>query len=468
MQIPILNGIWTENSSDIRTFYPVNMVPVPKETGISKGYLRPTDGIVSLGTGPGVDRGGIEWNGICYRVMGSNLVSVDASGGVTVLGDVGIGAGPYVTFDYSYDRLAIASNRNLFYWDGTTLTKVTDTDLGNVVDLLWIDGYFMTTDGRSLVVTELSDPTQVNPLKYGSSELDPDPVVALIKIRNEAYVLNRHTIEVFSNVGGSLFPFVRIDGAQIMKGVIGTFGCCVFMQSLAFLGSGKNEEPSIYMGANAQATKISTTEIDRILLSYGESNLSNVKLETRNDKNHQHLYVHLPDRTLVYDGVASQALGTPVWFVLTSSQEDFGQYRARNMVWVYDKWIVGDTLSSSLGYFNSDTGHHWGDKVRWEFGTMIIYNESKGAIFYEMELVALTGQVSVGLDPTISTSYSLDGMTWSQDRFIKAGKNGNRNQRLRWLNQGSMRNWRLQRFRGDSDSHLSFLRLEAQLEPLAY
>jgi len=31
-----------------------------------------------------------------------------------------------------------------------------------------------------------------------------------------------------------------------------------------------------------------------------------------------------------------------------------------------------------------------------------------------------------------------------------------------------MGNWRIQRFRGDSQAHLSFARLEAQLEPLAY
>jgi hypothetical protein len=29
-----------------------------------------------------------------------------------------------------------------------------------------------------------------------------------------------------------------------------------------------------------------------------------------------------------------------------------------------------------------------------------------------------------------------------------------------------MRNWRVQRFRGTSDAQLSFVRLEAQLEPL--
>jgi hypothetical protein len=467
MQIPILSGIYADATPELRTAYPVNMVPVPNNSGISKGFLRPGDGIVANGSGPGIDRGGINWNGICYRVMGTKLVTVASNGTVTTLGDVGGPVNTLVTFDYSFDRLAIASGGRLYYWNGT-LTQVTDPDLGLVLDVVWVDGYFMTTDGNSLIVTELSDPMAVNPLKYGSSEVDPDPVVALIKLRNEVYALNRNTIEVFDNVGGEFFPFQRIDGAQIQKGVIGTFGCCVFVETIAFLGSGRNEAPGIYIGANASASKLSTQEIDELLMNYTEAQLATVKLEARNDKSHQHLYVHLPDRTIVYDAAASEALGDQVWFTLTTSVVEFAQYRARNLVWAYDKWLVGDPQSSNIGYLVQDIGTHWGEIVRWEFGTLIVYNEGNGAIFNRLELVALTGSIAIGINPQISTSYSLDGLAWSQDRSITVGTIGNTAKRLAWFQQGHMRNWRIQRFRGDSQAHLSFARLEAQIEPLAY
>lgn len=467
MQIPILNGIYADNGPDLRTSYPVNLVPVPKKSGISAGFLRPGDGIVGNGTGPGIDRGGINWNGVCYRVMGTKLVTVASNGAVTALGDVGGPVNTLVTMDYSFDRLAIASGGRLYYWNGT-LTQVTDPDLGVVLDVVWVDGYFMTTDGTSLVVTELSDPLVVNPLKYGSSEVDPDPVVALLKLRNEVYALNRNTIEVFDNVGGDFFPFQRIDGAQVQKGVIGTFGCCVFVEMIAFLGSGRNEEPGIYLGGNANAQKISTQEIDQLLLNYTEAQLATVKLEARNDRAHQHLYVHLPDRTVVYDAAASAELGDQVWFTLTTSTVGFSQYRARNLVWAYDKWLVGDPQSNAIGYLVDNIGTHWGQIVRWEFGTLIVYNESNGAIFNELELVSLTGRVALGIDPIITTSYSVDGVAWSQDRPLRVGTTGNTTKRLAWFQQGHMRNWRIQRFRGDSQAHLSFVRLEAQIEPLAY
>jgi hypothetical protein len=468
MQISILNGIYTDNGPDFRTSYPVNMVPVPKNSGISTGYLRPGDGLVANGSGPGIDRGGINWQGECYRVMGTKLVSVASNGAVTVLGDVGGPVNTLVTFDYSFDELAIASGGRLYYWDNSTLTQVTDPDLGLVLDVVWVDGYFMTTDGEFLIVTELSNPLDVNPLKYGSSEVDPDPVVALLKLRNEVYALNRNTIEVFDNIGGDLFPFQRIDGAQIQKGVIGTFACCVYIERIAFLGGGRNESPGIYVGAAATTQKISTQEIDELLLTYSEAQLAQVKLEARNDKSHQHLYVHLPDRTVVYDAAASEALGDQVWFTLTTTVVGFAQYRARNLVWAYDKWLVGDPQSSTIGYLVDDIGSHWGQQVRWEFGTIIAYNEGKGALFQKMELVSLTGRVALGTNPQISTSYSLDGLSYSQDRYIYVGTIGNTSKRLAWFQQGHMRNWRIQRFRGDSDSHIAFARLEMQIEGLLY
>lgn len=465
MQITVLNGTYTDANGDFRSSYPVNLVPVPKDSGIAKGYLSPADGIELVGVGPGTDRGGINWKGTYYRVMGSKLVSISEFGNISVLGDVG--ATEQVSFDYSFDRLAIASGGRLFYYNGAALTSVTDKDLGVVVDVVWVDGYFMTTDGVSLVVTELDDPYAVNPLKYGSSEADPDPVKALLKIRNEVYALNRHTIEVFDNIGGDLFPFQRIEGAQIQKGVLGTHCACEISDAVAFLGSGRNEAPAIYIGVNGEANKVSTREIDQILASYTEAELSLSVVEKRIDKGHQHVMVHLPDRTLVYDLAGSTAVQEPLWFYLTSSVVGFSKYRARNLVWIFDSWQCADPTNSNLGVLNSAISTQYGYVARWEFATTIIYSEGNGAVFHELELVCLTGRVALHADPAISTSYSIDGETWSQEKFVHIGTIGNRIKRIVWRRQGIMRNWRIQRFKGDGDAHISIARLEAQLEPLA-
>jgi Phage stabilisation protein len=466
MQVPVLNGIYTDGSSDFRTSYPRNMIPVPKSTGIAQGYLRPVDGIIAQSTGPGVDRGGINWNGVCYRVMGSKLCSISPDGALAELGDVG-GTTQLATLDYSFGRLVIASNNNLFYWSPSLgLVQVTDPDLGVCLDVLWVDGYFMTTDGTSLVVTELNNPLIINPLKYGSSEVDPDPVKGLLKLRNEVLALNRYTVESFDNIGGTGFPFARIDGAQLTRGVVGTHAACVFMERLAFVGSGRNESPAVWLGQNGQTVKLSTREIDQVLQEYTEGQLSQVLVEARVDKGHQHLWVTLPDKTLVYDGAATAVVGEPVWFIMTSGMVGEARYRAWNLVWCYDKWLCGDPTSTSYGYLTNTVMTQHGAEVDWEFGTQIAYNESRGAIFHEVELVCLTGRVAVGTSPKVWTSYSNDGVTDSVRRYINAGKQGQRNVRLLWLQQGSMNQWRTQKFGGTSDALLSIARLEIRVEPL--
>lgn len=487
--IPLLSGVYANARPDFRTAYPVNLVPVPMGTGISGAYLRPADGFVAQSTGPGVCRGGINWNGALYRVMGTSLVRVDPEGLVTVIGDVGDG-GP-VAMDYSFDWLAVASGTTLYLSNGSTVTPVVDPDIGVVNDVCWIDGYFMTTDGEFLVVTELTDPFSVKPLKYASSEADPDPIIALQRLRNEVAALNRYTIEYFDNVGGVGFPFQRIEGAQVQKGAVGGRACSVFVETIAFVGSGRNEAPGVYLASNANANKISTREIDLTLASYTEVELSEIVVENRNDGAHEHLYVHLPDRTLVYDHTATQAAGAPVWFVLTSALQGFSTYRARYMVWAYDRWNVGDVTTGTLGYMTEAAGSHFGSHVRWEFTTPIAYNEGRGIVFNQLELVALTGANGAKgadgasgpyvtppggsgpagpgyVEPTIATSYSLDGVSWSVDRSIKAGRQGERQKRLAWFHQGHMRNWRVQRFTGDTRSNLAFASLQATIEPLAY
>jgi hypothetical protein len=174
--------------------------------------------------------------------------------------------------------------------------------------------------------------------------------------------------------------------------------------------------------------------------------------------------MHLPDRTMVYDGAASRETGQPVWFELHSGNVHKQKYRARNFVRCYDKWLVGDTLTAAHGYTTKESGQHFGATVGWEFATAIIYNEGRGAVVHELELVSLTGSAADG--SVIWSSYSEDGETWSMEKSRPAGKYGQRNTRIAWLQNGVINNWRIQKFRGTSDAHVTFARLEARLEPL--
>jgi hypothetical protein len=421
---------------------------------------------VATAFGRGADRGAILWNGKQYRVSGLVLCEVSATGVISDLS--AIPGADRCILDYSFDVLSISNGQSLYYWDGSVLTQVTDPDLGVVVDHKFIDGYFVSTDGTSVVVTELNDRMSVNPLKYGSSELDPDPVYGLLAPRQELHVVNRHTIEVFDNIGGNLFPFQRIKGAQIMKGAVGTHACCEFMDAVAFVGSGRNEPVSVYIGANGMTAKIATREIDILLSAYSDADLSGIVVDQRVGMGQELLYIRLPDKTLVYDAAASKAFQSPVWAILQSGVTTKTAYRMSSPVWFGGKWWCGDTETQVIGVLDESVSSHFGIPCAWEFSTAMVYNESRGGIVHELELVALPGRVALGDNPMIETSYSVDGRTWSQSRSIRCGTAGESGKRLIWLQQGMLRSYRIQRFTGDSSSHLSVMRLESRLEPLGY
>jgi hypothetical protein len=466
VKIPITSGIFTDATGDYRTSYPVNMVPVAKSTGVSDGYLKPGEGIVLFAETVGEDRGGINVDGSCYRVAGTKLIRVTDAGIQVVLGDVG-GTGQ-VSLCRSFDYLGICSNGNLFLFNlGTQiLAQVTDIDLGVSKYATQLGGYFISTDGEFIVTTDLSDPFSVNPLKYGASEVLPDPITSLQVLRDVLYVVNRYGIEQFQNIGGQFFPFQRVDGAYINRGAIGPNACCVFEERLAFIGGGVNEPPAVWLGLNAQTAKISTREIDILLQGFAEEELANVLIESRIDRDQRLLYVHLPTGTMVYDASTSALVGSPIWYKLSSGNDNGGGvYLARNFVWCYDKWIFGNNLDNRLGTFDYMIGSHYGNHVFWTFQTPIVYNESRGALFHELELMCITG---VSEDATIWTDYSNDqGVTWSNPKARKIGKYGQREKRINWLQCGNMNERRIQRFSGMSDSHLTISCLEARIEPLS-
>jgi hypothetical protein len=462
-QIPLMSGVTASEQADFNVSLPINLEGVPVESGISQGYLRSAMGATTYTTGPGIDRGGILWNNQLYRVMGTKLVSVTQAGAVSTLGDVG-GTGP-VSLTYGFDRLAIQSGTKLYYWNGSTLVQVTDPDLGPCLDVLWMAGYFVSTDGTSIVVTQLSDPTAVDPLKYGSAEADPDMVTGLLSLRNELIALGQNTIEFFDNQGGSGFPFVNSPGAMIPIGCVGAKAKCLFSQTFAFVGSGRNHALAVWLAAGGSAEKLSTRAVDDMLAA--ETNPAAIQLETRVSRHEERLYIHMSDRTLVYLRIASIEAQTPVWYVARSGRGADKAYRPRNAILAYNKWFVGDTETAAIGVLDEGVAEHFGEAVGWRFDTRLLYNAAKSGIIHSLELVGLPGRGATVSNPYISVSYTLDGETWSVPRANRVGANGERAKRITWNPHLRFRNYLGLRFAGDSSALSGWAALEAEVEGLA-
>lgn len=463
MQVSILEGAFFDKAGNIRPSYPMNMFPVLGENGFSKGYLRTAPGLTQVAAGPGPDRGSIIWNGTHYRVMGSKLVTV-AAGVVTVLGDVGTDGNP-VKFDYGFDRLSIASNKGLFYWVGGALVQVTDPNLGVVLDQCWIDGYYMTTDGTNLVVTELSDPTKVNPVQFEVPPEDPSPVMAVMRVRDEIYAVTSNSIQNFQNVGGTDFPFQVNPAGLIPKGACGTHAVCYYADTLAFVGCGRNEALSVYLAGLGSAISLSTTEVDRQLKALTPSQQAAIEVEGVVDELEQHLLVHLPTKTLVYHRQASLAAQRPIWTQMAGGPNMDQAYPVRHFVCAANAWIGGST-AGLLGQLDETVETQLGQTTSWQFDTLLLYNGGNGAILKSAELVGTPGLAAAGQTPTANLSWTKDGQTWSQQQPVSMGASGEYAKRMQWRPKTRMRNILGLRFQGSSPTVAAFGTLEADLEPL--
>jgi hypothetical protein len=397
--------------------------------------------------------------------MGTKLVSVAVDGTTTTLGDVG-GSGP-VTLDYGPERLQIRSGTDLFYWSGGTLTQVTDVDLGQCIDQCWMDGFAISTDGAYVVVNDLANPTAVNPLKYGSAETDPDPITGLLHdLRGELIVFGTNSIQPFTNQGGSLFPFAPNISGVIPIGCVGPMAKCHFANSYAFVGGSRNESTSVWISLTGQPKKISTRAIDDMLADVPDP--AAIQLEQRTARDEARLLVHLPDRTLVYLTNASlRNGGAPVWYVARSGQGMDKPYRPRNAVLAYGEWWVGDTETAALGTLTDGLATHFGEAVGWEFSTIFAYNEGKGFIVHELELVGLPGRGVAANGASAFASFTRDGETWSPEVACRLPPNGQRTKRVIWAPHKRFRNFAGMKFRGDSNSLTGWASLRGEIEGLA-
>jgi hypothetical protein len=462
-RIPIVSGTKTAENGYFLNSFPINREPVLKDSGLSEGFLAVAPGITLKATGPGADRGGIEWNGICYRVMGSDLVRVSAGWAVESLGSVGAG-GP-CGFDYSFDNLIINSGDRLYYWNATDgLRQVTDPDLGVVIDAIFVDGYTMTTDGEFLVVTDLNDPMAVDPLKYGSSEESPDPVTKLVHMHGEVYAMNRTTVQVFQNVGGAGFPFRTVKTATVPFGCVGPRAACKYLGSVAFVGGAENSAPGIYLLGAGTAVRISAAEVDDDLAALTSAQLAAVWTESRTWRDEQRLIVHLPDRSWSFSQQVSEKSSVKTWCQYVTSKGASGQYEGRGLVYAYGQWIVGSS-TGQVGVLDNSTAQHYGVDVGWQFDTSFLFNDTRGAILTEIRLSGTPGRGNA--DSRIFMSYTKDGETWSMERATPAGKLGQRGNRVRWGGGFRLDQYIGLRFRGVDGSVMGIARLDCEVEPLA-
>jgi len=456
--VNLVKGDKVATNTDYRDALPVNMTTVVKPILGASGYMIQEPGLTQIGETLFSDRGGI-WNerlGIHFRISGSNLLSVSSSGVSTVIGDVG--AGGQVSLPYSFNTQGIISNGNFYLYSPTGgFVQVTDPDLVDPIDGVWIDGYYFLTDGEYLFHTELTNEASIDPLMFATSEFSPDPTKGLGKTSdNKVIVFNRYSTEYFVNTAQENFAFARVASRGIKIGIVGTHCKTEVSETWFILGGRKEESISVHQVGVGQAIKIATREIDKIIGKYTEPELANSVLESYSKDGYDYLIIHLPDDTLKFNYTASKLIGAELsWSILKSSVTGSNAWRAINGVFEprLGYWVFGDVLDGRLGKLDSDTAMQYGEIVEWLLYTPFVYLESQS--IDQLSIQTIPGFTTES-DAYVFLSMTYDGEFYGLERTVLYGLPNHKSQRFEVNRLGYVTNWFSFKLRGASRSRMAF------------
>lgn len=457
--ISLIKGDKHGVETDYRDSLPVNMSGVLRPMFGAKGYMLQQPGLTEYGQGIGIDRGGL-WNERLanhFRISGDKLIKVNTSGSSTSLGT--ISGLKQASLPYSFNTQGIVADEKFWLWDGSTLTQVTDPNIGLPIDGVWVDGYYFLTDGEYLYHTDIASETTIDPLQYATSELSPDPTLGVGRTTdNKVIVFDRYSIEYFVNRANENFVFSRSAGRSIKAGIVGTHCKAEVNGKWYIMGGRKKEDVAIHSLGTGSYQKVSSREVDKLIGAYSEAELSDCILEARTIEDYPYLIVHLPNETLLFNEKLAAAAGKELaWSILKS--DVLGDKVWRGINGLFDprlgQFVYGDKRSSSLAILDDTVATHYDELAEWELNTPLMYLDS--ASIDELEIETIAGHtVDEGASVFVSLTY--DGVTHGTEHTEDYGEPSEYGKRFILYRLGYVANWVGIKLRGASRSRMAFSR----------
>jgi len=454
--INLIKGDKVSEHTDYRDALPVNMFAVTKPILGANGYMLCYPGLTSIATPPGTDRGAVynDRFGVHFRVSGNKLIMV-TGGVVTEIGTIS-GTGQ-VSMPYSFNTQAVIAGGNMYLYDTTLgFRQVTDADLGNPIDGVWVDGYYFMTDGEYIFHTDIADESSIDPLKFATAEFMPDKSLGVAKTQdNKVIVFGRNTIEYFVNAATDDFAFSRVATRAQKIGIVATHAKVEVGGLFYFVGSRKDESLGVHVLGVGSSTKISSREIDKVLAQYTESELADIRMETRMQDGVTFVLIHLPNECLCFNVEVASEFGVDTAWCLLQSGKSGQAYRGINGV--YDsnigKWVAGDKYAHNLGIIDNTVFTQYGLAQEWYLFTPFVDLETMSVD--EMQIETIPGN-NVTDDAKVGMSITTDGQNYGSEWWEMYGEPLDYNHRFTLYRLGYINQWVGFRLRGYTTSRMAF------------
>ena len=307
----------------------------------------------------------------------------------------------------------------------------------------------MFFSGSSKVVNDGKD---FNALDFADAEISPDIIKKGFNDHNQLYVFGETTTDVYQTIVTPGFPFQRIPGAMIPKGVSSRNTVIAFDSSFMFMGSGLNEKPAIYQALSSSIKRVSTRSIEHLIHDYDDTVISKARAFSYSEDGNYFAVFTIGDHTFVYDQTTSKLSGLPSWHERQTGVTDgvgYQKWRAVHGVKAFGQINVGDDRSGRVGRLDSDLYTEYDDPIEKLWTTKPFITQGDGIFSKEVELFMQTGLGNAEvISPQIRMDYSDDGSrTFTSEISRSLGGIGEYKTRVRWKRLGRIANTRVLRWK---------------------
>jgi len=372
------------------------------------------------------DRGMLVNQGRLYKVTDTTLYEVNILGTHTSLGTI---PGSSRCMMKSMGSQVIIGNGSglVFVWNGTTLTQVTDPNIGlpRGVAVLNNQAIYDQGSGQGFDVSDVATPGTINGLNNASAESFSDDLLIPYAYRETLYLMGKETIELWYNSGQGNPPFDKIQGAGQNIG-LGAIHSVADMPDLMFFFGSDKQFHSLTPGSSTVDTVISNPAMAKEFQDYL---ITDDCIGWTMELEGQWFYIATfpsQDITWVYP-VGGE------WFQWGSSA--IGRIRGNSYAYVFGKHLVAEYNSGNIYELDPEVYTDNGEAIIRTRDSAPIHSGIFGADNKEFEINSLeiVLETGVGLldgqgsNPQIMLSVSRDGgKSFGTERFMRIGTLGER------------------------------------------
>lgn len=280
-------------------------------------------------------------------------------------------------------------------------------------------------------------------LNFTTADAAPDNVVAIAELHEEQFIFKDTNTEVWINAGLPGFAFQRLAGVHIEMGCAAAFSVAKCGEALVWLAKNEQGEGTVQMISGYQPQKISTKAIDGVIQAYSKISDAIAYSYQQNGNLFYVLIFPSANATWVYDVTGSAQAGIPLWHSRASFYNgSFSRHWSNCYALFAGKCLVGDYRNGNLYSFDMNAQTDNGTPKKW----VRSWRALPQAVYTPMTFSSLQIDMQTGIkiaaaaNPQVVLRWSDDGgHTWSNERFLPAGKVGETTLRVMARRLGSTR-----------------------------